>query len=333
MATIKDVAKKVDVSIATVSRVINNPEKVGEKTRVRVLDAMAVLGYTPDANARALKAQKSFTLGVIIPDITDPFFALLANGAEEVASSKNMQLLLSTGKMSAESELRALNLLVEQRCEAIVFHSKMLSDQVLIDWSKKIPGLILIDRYIEEISQKCIWLDNVEGGKIAARHLLALEHTRLASISSNYEIDDPRLRIKGFEEVIESSSLVLSPELKVSSEPTLKGGELAAQALLAQGEPFSAVFVYNDAMAIGAISVFEDNGFKVPNDISIIGFDDVLLSNYSRPKLTTLRYPIKEMAIHAAQLAIEGSVADKTQISDMKYIPNLVKRESTIHLT
>ncbi|REL28287.1 LacI family DNA-binding transcriptional regulator [Thalassotalea euphylliae] len=332
MATIKDVAKEAGVSIATVSRVINNVGKVGEKTRSNVIAIMNKLGYTPDANARALKTQKSSTIGVVIPDISDPFFSSLANGVEEVASSKNMQMLLSTGKMSAESELKAINLLVEQRCDAIVLHSKFLSDDVLVSLSDKIPGLIFIDRFIDEVSDKCIWLDNFEGGKIAARHLLALEHKNVAFINSNYDIDDPKLRLGGFEEIVKSFDLSINSKLKVNNEPTLKGGELAAQELLAQAENFTSVFAYNDAMAIGAISVFEDNGYKVPNDISIIGFDDVLLSKYSRPKLTTLRYPIAEMANHAAQRAIDYSSNDVPLKSELKYIPSLVKRESTTRL-
>ena len=331
MATIKDVAREAGVSTATVSRVINNADKVGDKTRSKVKSVMKKLGYTPDANARALKTQKSATLGVVIPDIIDPFFASLANGVEEVASNKNMQMLLSTGKLSAESELRAINLLAERRCEAIVFHSKLLSDATLVNLSKKIPGLILIDRYIKEIPEKCVWLDNYEGGKIAARHLLALEHKNIAFINSNYEIDDPKLRFGGFKAVIESADLRILPNLTVNNEPTLKGGELAAQELLAQKECFSSVFAYNDAMAIGAISVFEDNGFRVPSDISIIGFDDVLLSQYSRPKLTTLHYPISEMAIHAAQMAVAYSADEVPPKSELTFRPNLVKRESTTH--
>ena len=330
MATIKDVAREAGVSTATVSRVINKEPKVGDKTRKYVKEVMDRLGYTPDANARALVKQKSSTLGVIIPDMTDPFFALLANGVEQVARKINMQLLLSTGGMTEESELEAIQLLIEQRCEAIVFHSKMLPDEELCRLSKRIPGLILIDRYIEEIAEKCVWLDNVEGGKVAARHLLSLEHKALAIINSNYLIDDPKLRLAGFEQMLEASHLKLKDQLNVSNEPTLQGGELAAQALLAQDEKFTAVFAYNDAMAIGAISVFEDNGYKVPNDISVIGFDDVLLSKYSRPKLTTLKYPINEMANHAAKLALAYSAKQDLPKLELKYTPHLVKRESTI---
>ncbi|MEP1445208.1 MAG: LacI family DNA-binding transcriptional regulator [Paraglaciecola sp.] len=330
MATIKDVAKKAGVSTATVSRVVNNGPKVGDKTRARVLAIMAQLGYHPNENARALVTKKSQSLGVVIPDLTDPFFASLANGVDKIARQNNMQLLLSTGSISEESERQAISFLLERRCESIVVHSKKLSDQEIIEFANKIPGLVLIDRFIQEIADKCIWLDNQEGGKIAARHLLSLGHKQLACISSKYKIDDPALRFKGFRNELTESGLSLLAHHIVEDEPNLQGGEVATQKLLASDTKFDAIFVYNDAMAIGAISTLEDNGFKVPIDVSVIGFDDVLLSRYSRPKLTTLHYPIEEMAEFAAQLALGKISAPATeQGNGHKYIPRLVKREST----
>ena len=328
MATIKDVAKAAQVSIATVSRVANNGPKVGEKKRQKVLDVMQQLGYTPNANARALVTQKSSTLGVVIPELTDPFFASLANGVEQVARQENMQLLLSTGQLSAQTELQAIQLLIEQRCETMVVHSKKLNDATLLGLAEKVPGLVLIDRRLPEIEHRCVWLDNLEGGKIAARYFLSLQHTNFACINSHYEIDDPKIRLQGFKQIIVESGHHIDDQLIVNNEPSLKGGELAAQQLLAKVQPFSCVFAYNDAMAIGAISVFEDNGFKIPGDISVIGFDDVLLSNYSRPKLTTLNYPIQEMAENAARLALALNTKKNIKEAKHKYIPTLVKRES-----
>ena len=160
---------------------------------------------------------------------------------------------------------------------------------------------------------------------------MSLGHQQLACISSKYQIDDPALRFKGFKNELTESGLSLLNQHIVEDEPNLQGGEMATQKLLASDTKFDAIFVYNDAMAIGAISTLEDNGFRVPLDVSVIGFDDVLLSRYSRPKLTTLHYPIEEMAEFAAQLAL-GNIKDVTaqQISSgYKYIPRLVKREST----
>lgn len=331
MATIKDVARVAGVSVASVSRVLNNGPKVSKATIEKVTKVMQALNYSPNANARALVTQKSTSLGVVIPDLVDPFFASLAQGVERVARQKNMQLLLSTGLVSAETERQAINLLIERRCDVMVVHSKKLSDQSLIDLANKVPGLVLIDRYIKEIAHRCVWLDNLEGGKIAARHLLALEHKDFACISSKYQIDDPLLRLKGFQDELKSTGVMIDDELIKFDEPTLQGGEIATQKLLASGKRFSALFVYNDAMAIGAISTLEDNGFKVPSDISVLGFDDVLLSRYSRPKLSTLNYPVEEMATQAANIGIELVSKQPTNINDKncKHIPRLVKREST----
>lgn len=332
MSTIKDVARIAGVSIATVSRVVNKGPKVGEKTREKVLKVMQEIGYMPNANARALVTQKNTTIGVVIPDLTDPFFASLAHGVDKIAREKNMQVLLSTGLISESSERQAINLLLERRCDAVVIHSKKLSDDELVELSKRVPGLILIDRFIERIKHRCVWLDNAEGGKLAARHLLTMAHDSFACITSQYEIDDPLLRLQGFKDGIKDAGFTLPENLISKQEPTLQGGEIAAQELLSRNVPFSALFVYNDAMAIGAISTFEDNGFRVPQDISIIGFDDVLLSSYSRPKLTTLNYPIEDMAANAALLALEyrDSPEQHSAPEGLKYLPSLVTRESTI---
>lgn len=333
MATIKDVARIAGVSVASVSRVLNNGPKVSQKTIEKVSKVMKALNYTPNANARALVTQKSTTIGVVIPNVVDPFFASLAHGVDQIARERKMQLLLSTGLVSAETEMQAINLLIERRCDVMVVHSKMLSDQVLIELADKVTGLVLIDRYIEAIAHRCVWLDNLEGGKIAARHLLALNHQHFACISSKYQIDDPKLRLEGFQQEIQSVGIALDEQLIAFGEPTLQGGEVATQKLLASGKSFSSIFVYNDAMAIGAISALEDNGFKVPSEISVLGFDDVLLSRYSRPKLSTLNYPIEEMAMQAANIALEltGKLPLTTSDVDLKHIPRLVKRESSSH--
>jgi LacI family transcriptional regulator len=330
MSTIKDVARLAGVSIATVSRVVNNGPKVSDKTRVKVTLIMKQLGYTPNANARALVTQKSTTIGVVVPELTDPFFASLASGVEKVARANNMQLLLSTAQQSAESERSAINLLIERRCQAIVLHSKKLLDSELLELCQKNPGLVLIDRLINDIQHKCIWLDNEEGGKIAARHLISLSHHKIACISSKYQIEDPTLRLKGFSHQLNHAGIEVNHQLIEYSEPNQQGGEIATQHLLASGQTFSAIFAYNDAMAIGAISTLIDNGYKVPSDISVIGFDDVIISRYSRPKLTTLNYPIEEMAKRAAQLSLDQQNL-KTKITNEghKYLPRLVKREST----
>lgn len=340
-ATIKDIAKAANVSVATVSRVVNNGPKVGPETRARIVDLIETMGYRPNFNARSLVTNKSSTIGVVIPDVADPFFAALANSVDKVARLHNTQLLISTGQLSADSELEAIKLLLQQRCESIIIHSKLLPNETLIKLFNDNPNFVLINRYIEEIAHRCIWLDNIEGGKIAAKSLIKSKHLNIACILSNYDIEDPSLRLKGFTEQLKESNQDIDQKLVVYAEPTLQGGEAATQKLLAANTPFSAVFVYNDAMAIGAISTLEDNGLSVPKDVSVIGCDDVLLSRFSRPKLTTLQYPIETMAHHAAKLSLNIAVnVDDCQPQDashpspdiqpsLKYTPVLIEREST----
>lgn len=334
MATIKDVAKQAGVSIATVSRVINLGEKVNEQTRAKVTAAMQELGYRPNANARALVTQKTATIGVVIPELTDPFFASLASGVDEVAKEKQLQLLLSTGTGSEESELQALNVLIDRNCDAIVIHSKHISSDKLVALAKQHPGLVLIDRCVEAIQERCIWLDNLEGGKIAARHLLALGHKQFACISSEYDIEDPRLRLQGFQQCLIENDIDSDNTPVTFAPPNQQGGEIAAQKLLTDGHQFTALFVYNDAMASGAISTLEDNGFRVPEDISVIGFDDVILASYTRPKLTTMHYPVNAMAKQAALLALKltekKAVSSKQKQESGKHLPRLVSRASCV---
>ena len=326
MITINDVAKAAGVSTATVSRVVNNGPKVGTKTRAHVLQVMATLGYTPNANARALASQQSKTIGVVIPDLTDPFFASLANGVELVAREQGMQTLLSTGQQSADAELRAIQLLMEQRCDAMVVHSKHLNDDQLKQLSHQVKGFVLIDRYIDSLQSHCVWLDNAAGGKAAAEHFIATGHDQIAMINSNLDIDDPVLRKAGFDQYLNTQGI--KTVTTVTAEPTLSGGELAARQLVDAGLTFTALFAYNDAMAIGAMSVLEDMGIRVPDDVAVIGFDDVLLSRYSRPKLATLRYPIQSMAKQAAKLALSLLRDEPLPERPRVYLPRLIVRAS-----
>jgi len=330
MPTIHDVAKAANVSTATVSRVINHAPKVSKSARLKVETAMQALGYSPNLSARALATQKSNILGVVIAEFTDPYFATLAQSVEATCREQQYQFLVSTGDHSADSELQAINLLIKQRCNSIVVHSSHLDDETLGNLANQNQGIVFIGRSIKGHNDRCVSLDNYEGGKIAARYLASLGHRSIAMINSSYTITDSIMRLKGFEH-----GLADTAEINVVvDEPSLAGGERAAQRLIIAGKPFTALFAYNDAMAIGAISVLEDNGFRVPEDVSVIGFDDGLAASYSRPKLTTIHYPITEMAQHAAQLSIMlgSEQADLAIETNKVFTPRLVKRQSTARI-
>ena len=329
MATIKDVAKLAQVSVATVSRVLNKSDKVSDSARDTVLQAMAQLGYRPNANARALVNQTSDTMGLLVGDVSDPFFGALAKSVETVARESGKHLLIGNGLYDADKERQELELLISKRCDSLVVHAKALSDAELVEYAQQVPGMVIISRYIEAIAERCIALDDIAGARLATEHLIAHGHRRIVHLKSSLEITDTNLREQGYRMALREAGIELPPEYIETGYPNEVGGEQAMLNLLSRGVDFSAVVSYNDGMAAGAISVLADNGISVPEQVSVIGFDDVVFARFLRPKLTTMRYPVNMMAVQAAQLSMalaEGkSVASgKTQI----FMPTLISRNS-----
>ena len=240
-----------------------------------------------------------------------------------------MQLLLSVGGQDERSEQQAIESLVAQNCDTMVVHSKKMNDEAITVFLEDLPGLVLINRYISNYQQRCIWLDNEYGGQLAAEYLIKKGHQQTAIINSCFEIDDPILRKTGFQNLAPSGNLYFE------AAPTFEGGEEAANQLVNDIDKVTAIFAYNDAMAIGVISKLSESGIRVPEDISVIGFDDALFARVSLPKLTTLRYPIDQMAKHAALLSLSLSSAN-TEFSNLPkehcYQPYLIERNSVNNL-
>ncbi|GGF80193.1 LacI family DNA-binding transcriptional regulator [Alteromonas lipolytica] len=329
MTTIKDIAEAANVSLATVSRVINDGPKVGPKTRAHVKAVMEEMGYRPNINARALVTKKNTSLGLVLAELMDPFFATYADAIETVARHANTQLLMSAGSVQAETELKAIETLLNHRVKAMVVHAKFLDDETLISLASQAPGFVLINRYIDAIKHRCVWLDNVAGGRMMAEQVLKLGHRHIAVISSDFTIEDRTEREQGIRESLAQWGIELTDSQIVHASPNQQGGESAMRQLIASGARFTAVLAYNDAMASGAINVLSDHKFAVPDDVSVMGFDDVILAQYCRPQLTTLHYPIAEMASQAAALALDYAQGKALPTNTTyKYLPTFVSRNS-----
>ncbi|VFS28454.1 Galactose operon repressor [Serratia liquefaciens] len=304
MATIKDVARLAGVSVATVSRVINNSPKASEASRQSVGAAMETLNYHPNANARALAQQSTETVGLVVGDVSDPFFGAMVKAVEQVAYRTGNFLLIGNGYHNVQKERQAIEQLIRHRCAALVVHAKMIPDEELAGLMKQIPGMVLINRILPGYETRCVALDDRYGAWLATRHLIQQGHTRIGYLCSNHDISDAEDRLQGYYAALEESGLPCNDRLVTFAEPDESGGEQAMTELLGRGRHFSAVACYNDSMAAGAMGVLNDNGIDVPREISLIGFDDVLISRYVRPRLTTVRYPIVTMATQAAELAL-----------------------------
>ncbi|PJG84502.1 substrate-binding domain-containing protein [Conservatibacter flavescens] len=329
MITIKDVAKQAGVSVATVSRVLNNHSSSSTKTREAVLAAASALGYQPNANAQALASQNLTTIGVVVTDVTDPFFAILVKAVDQVAEQYGKTILIGIGYHHAEKEKEAIDTLLRKRCNCLVVHSKALDNHTLANYLDHVPGMVVINRVIPGYENRCVSLDNQKGTFLATQTLVHLGHKRIGYIGSNHQITDEIERQSGYLAALKHYNLPALEHAIAHSSPDFEGGEEAMIKLLSFNSNLTALIAYNDSMAAGALSVLNENNIRVPSQFSVIGFDDMPIARYLIPKLTTIRYPIDLMANYAARLALSLVNESVIKPSHTQFNPTLVRRFST----
>ncbi|MCK6262482.1 substrate-binding domain-containing protein [Vibrio sp. ZSDE26] len=330
MATIKDVAKEAGVSVATVSRVLNKSSKASQAATASVNKAMKQLGYRPNAAAQALVNQTTNTIGIVVCDVSEPFYGTMVKAIDKIAHQNNKHVLIGNGYHTAEQEKKAIELLINSRCEALIVHSKALSDKELVAYAKEVKGLVIINRHIPELASRCISLDNFRGAYLATELLIKNGHHKIACIASAHEIDDAKDRVDGYLAALKAHNIELPNGYIEYAEPTSEGGEDAMTNLLTKSTDMSAVVSYNDYMAAGALSIAKENSLHTPNKLSVIGFDDGIIAKYVSPRLTTVRYPIELMAQKAAELALMLSQGQEYSEQAFCYSPTLVQRESVM---
>lgn len=328
MITIRDVARQAGVSVATVSRVLNNSSAVTAETRDAVQQAVDALGYRPNANAQALATQVSDTIGVVVMDVSDPFFGALIKAVDSVAQRVKKHVLISNSWHQEEKERHAIEVLIRQRCNALVVHAKALSNAELGYFMDQVPGMVLVNRIVPGYEYRCVGLDNVSGALMATRMLLQQGHTRIGYLGSSHAIEDEEQRRAGWLQALQEQN-IQPPEVWIGSgEPDMQGGEAAMVELLGRNLQLTALFTYNDSMATGALTALKDNGILVPQHFSVIGFDDIPISRYTDPQLTTVRYPIVSMAKLATELALKGAAGELDVNAEHCFMPTLVRRHS-----
>ena len=330
MPTIKDVAKIAGVSIATVSRVVNQQDNVAPQSRIRVEKVIAEIGYRPNIAAKALKKKHNKLIGIVTPNLSMSFFGTLACGAEKAARELGYSLLMRNSLYETESEVESIESLIQANCESIILHSEYSDESTLIELTEKYPGLVIINRFIPKIADRCVWLDNTSSSQQATNYLLDQGHEKLAVITSIYQNRDPAARLTGVKQAMLLRGVNLDADAIEESTANMDGGKQAVKALLDKGIEFTGLLAYNDLMAIGAIHALTEAGKRVPEDVSVIGFDDLPMARACLPKLTTMHYPIEEMANYATRLAIKLVKSEKNELSSTHlFLSELKIRRST----
>jgi LacI family transcriptional regulator len=329
MATIYDVSIMAGVSLATVSRVMNDSTKVSDKTKQKVLDAMQTLGYRPNTIAQSLASNCSNSVGVLVSQLDGPFYGPMMTEIETVLRSANKHVIIASGHSDEKQEKEGVEFLMSRGCDALILDVEAVSDEYLIELSQGSTPVVFINRYIDAIKERCVYLENEMGGYLATQHILSLGHKDVAYISGPLFKLDARDRLQGHKGALEEYNIPFNPELCVEGNFREFGGSDAMAYLLSLNKPITAVICANDQMASGAISVCLERGLRVPEDISFIGYDNIPFPQYISPKLSTVSNPINEMGKMAARWVLQQVYNDKKVCVESSFQPELFIRGSS----
>jgi LacI family transcriptional regulator len=305
ITTMRDVAEHAGVSVTTVSHVINDTRHVSEELRTRVEEAMRELAYQPNALARSLRRNESCTIGMILPDGTNPYFAEIARSIEDKSFSEDYSVIICNSDGDLSKELNYINVLMEKRVDGIIFVAAGMSAAHIRMLQEKRMPVVVVDRDSPGVMVDSVQIDNAAGGQLATDHLVELGHERIACIAGPSYVTPSGERVDGYRRALHEAGLSADADDVLLGNFNAESGYQAATQLLSRSDPPTAIFACNDLMAIGAISAARAMGFRMPRDISIVGFDDIQLAHYSNPPLTTVRQPKYEMGRLATNLLLE----------------------------
>ncbi|HEY8348012.1 MAG TPA: LacI family DNA-binding transcriptional regulator [Symbiobacteriaceae bacterium] len=300
MTTIRDVARLAGVAPSTASMALNDHPRISTETKMKVLAAARELNYQPNAMARGLKSRRTESVGLILTDIAGPFYSELIKGVEDVAIERGYQLVISSAHSGREESARRL--LAERRTDGLIVLAPNLKDADLAAVASPEFPLVLLDRHLCAPGISCIRVDNVAAASEAVSHLINLGYRSILYVSGPQLSTDNQERLLGFRQALERAGLPFSPDLVVPGDFTEEGGRRAARWILDRPTLPDAVFAANDEMAIGVMEVFLDRGIRIPEDVALVGFDDIRLAAYVRPALTTVRQFKYELGQRAATL-------------------------------
>jgi LacI family repressor for deo operon, udp, cdd, tsx, nupC, and nupG len=298
---IREVAQAAKVSVATVSRTLQMPDVVAPHTRRRVQAAINRLGYTPNAQARMLRTARTHVIVALVPDISNPFFAEVIRGIEQVAHQNRYSVLLGDTQYSRIREAAYADLLATKQADGLITllpHIPRIASSVPL-------RIVNACEYVKDKSITSVYVDNTSAAKEAVEYLMTLGHRNIAFVTGPMDSPISIDRDQGYEQALQFGGLKRDRKLTAIGDFSVESGIRAVETLLAQDQHFTAVFCSNDEMAIGALQAIKSKGLRVPDDISIVGFDDIRFARYMDPPLTTVAQPKDELGREAMNMLIE----------------------------
>lgn len=326
----KDVAEKAGVSVATVSRVINRNGYVSSSVQARVTEVMRELNYQPSLLARSLRRQETYAIGLLIPQLDHPFFSTLAFAIEKALFAQHYRTLICSAEENAEKENAYIDMLLRQRVDGVIFVPTGHSDQSLARLQAMAIPTVLVDRDLIGASRVSkVLTNNVHGGYLGMRHLLELGHRHIGIIGAHEHSDSMAQRLHGAQQALAEYGLSNPPLVLMDVLGQFEMGYTAGMQLLQQQPRPSAIFALTDVIAVGVLHAAAERSIRLPQELSVVGYDDIPLASYSIPALTTVAQPLTEMGEKAVEVLLRHIQQPDKPPESMVLATRLVLRHST----
>lgn len=328
MTTIKDIARRAGVTPGVVSRALNNKYGVKPSTKERIQSIAQEMGYYPNTAARSLVTRKTDTIGIMMADISEPFYAQIIKGMEYVANQTGHTLLFSNSYESVEHNRVLQKMIYAERVDGLIIVGSNIEEKnfVFTLIEQNIP-FVLIERNFTDPNINCLWVDNVQGAYLATQHLIERGHRRIAHLAGNLYNQVTLDRIEGYKQALSKAGINFSQEWIHTGNFASPNAYEAMKEILRQG--CTAVFAASDTMAYGALRAIAEAGLTVPDDVSVVGFDDLDFSELTNPPLTTIRQPRHAMGMKSMELLTSILRGESSSGAKVCLMPELIIRKST----
>ena len=322
------VAEKAGVSVNTASRAINNKPDINLETKKRILQIAKELGYIRNAAAVALRTKKTGTIGVVIADNRNPFYAEVLNGMEEAAREKNYHIILANTQRDYKKEEEAINLLLAKRVDGLLITPVQDKDDDIKNLIDANIPFVIVGRDFENIEVDAVYNDEVKGGFLATEYLINKGHKRIALIDGFLYKSPARGRLEGYKKALKKYGVPTDDALVSVGDIDVKDGYERTRQLFEKGLDFTAIFAYNDIMAFGAMQTIKEKGLRIPEDIGLVGYDDIPFSSLMNPALTTIKLNKQELGIESVKLLLYRINGSRKKVKKIMLDVELIVRET-----
>ena len=327
--TLKDIAIKAGVSVNTASRALRNNPDINDGTKKRIIEIAESLGYTPNALAKNLRFRKTKTIGVIIADISSPFYSNVVKGIEDGAKEKGYSVILCNTDEQYEKEEAAVRVLLEKRVDGLLITPVQKKNGDILNLKEKRVPFVLVGRYFDDLQTNYIITDDVTGSFLATEHLIKEGHRKILCINGPLHISSAWERLAGYKRALLEYGIQYDQKLVKGNTTEMEEAYKLIKEILSQGLNFTAIFAYGDVLAFGAMHALREAKLRIPDDMAVVGYDDIKFARVSHPPLTTVRIPRYRLGKKAIDLLVDEIIEKNSKkLNQVTIKPELVIRES-----